>query len=143
MSSSGDKHYSIPHRFRMMENLHIVFWLFKDLAWCMVWKPLGLMMMVPTLAISLMIVWNTRHIVSELCHNLAVTVWITANSYWMVSEFFHFDELEIGAGLTYKHLAVIPFMAGILILAYYYMWWSPRQKCRMTAMPIPAAEVRE
>jgi hypothetical protein len=34
--------YSIPIRFRKMENLHIVFWLLKDLSWCMVWRPLGI-----------------------------------------------------------------------------------------------------
>ena len=36
--------YNIPLHYRKMENLHIVFWLFKDVAWCMVWRPLGIMM---------------------------------------------------------------------------------------------------
>ena len=45
----------IPLKFRKFENLHIVFWLFKDMAWCMFWKPLGLIMIFPTFIISVMI----------------------------------------------------------------------------------------
>lgn len=120
--------YSIPIHYRMMENLHIVFWLFKDLAWCMIWKPLGIAMMIPTLIISIVIAWRTRNMVSELCHNLAITIWIMANSYWMISEFFHFDSVHIYGDYTYKHLTVIPFLIGILILAYYYIIWKPRNK---------------
>lgn len=111
-----------------MENLHIVFWLFKDVAWCMIWKPLGIIMIVPTLFISIIIAWNTRKIVSELCHNLAVTFWIAANSYWMISEFAAFDTKHLFSVYTYKHLAIIPFCTGLLCLAYYYFLWKPRHK---------------
>ncbi|MEY4702208.1 MAG: hypothetical protein RIR96_105 [Bacteroidota bacterium] len=120
--------YVIPLKYRRMENMHIVFWLFKDVAWCMIWKPLGIIMIVPTLFISIMIAWRTRKFVSELCHNLAITAWITANSYWMVSEFAGFDTMRIFNDYTYKHLALIPFSIGILMLAYYYIVWKPRHK---------------
>ncbi len=126
--------YSIPLRYRKMENLHIVFWLLKDISWCLVWKPLGLIMIFPTLIISIIIAWRTRQFVSELCHNVAITVWITANSYWMISEFFHFDEKDILPGITFKHLAIIPFAIGILILAYYYIYWKPRNKDEQETM---------
>ena len=79
-SKSNEALYNIPLHYRKMENLHIVFWLFKDVAWCMVWKPLGIVMIFPTLIVSIIIAWRTRQFVSELCHNLAITVWITANS---------------------------------------------------------------
>lgn len=120
--------YSIPVKFRKMENLHIVFWLFKDLSWCMIWKPLGIIMIVPTITIAIIIAFNTKAIMSELCHNLAVVSWIAANSYWMISEFFDFDKHIFYGDFTYKHLATIPFAFGILILAYYYAWWKPRNK---------------
>jgi hypothetical protein len=126
--------YSIPIHYRMMENLHIVFWLFKDLAWCLLWRPLGIVMIVPTLAIAVIIAWRTRHMVSELCHNVAITVWIAANSYWMISEFFHFDEALVFNNFTYKNLAVIPFTLGILILAFYYLWWKPKNKHQAETM---------
>lgn len=121
-------YYSIPLRFRIMENLHIVFWLFKDLAWCMSWKLLAVVMIIPTLVISVVIAWRTRHIMSELCHNVAVSVWITANSYWMISEFLEFDTRPLAGAYTFKHLAVIPFVLGILILAFYYLIWRPRHR---------------
>lgn len=120
--------YNIPLKYRKMENLHIVFWLFKDVAWCMVWKPLGIVMIIPTLAISIIIAWRTRQYMSELCHNLAISIWITANSYWMVSEFLGFDTHPIPGGLTMKHLALIPFALGLLILGFYYGYWKPRHQ---------------
>lgn len=126
MENAPAQVYSIPLRYRIMENLHIVFWLFKDLAWCMVWKPLGIIMIVPTFVISLLIAWRTRNIMSELCHNLAVSVWIAANSYWMISEFLGFDHLTWFGDYTYKHIAVIPFLMGIGILAFYYLYWRPK-----------------
>lgn len=126
--SNQQSTYNIPIRYRKMENLHIVFWLFKDVAWCMIWKPLGIIMIVPTLFISIIIAWNTRKIVSELCHNLAVTFWIAANSYWMISEFVAFDTKHLFAVYTYKHLSIIPFCMGLLCLAYYYFLWKPRHQ---------------
>ena len=68
--------YSIPARYRKLENLHIVFWLFKDISWCMFWRELGIAMIVPTLAVAIYISYRTRNIKAELAHNLAVAFWI-------------------------------------------------------------------
>jgi hypothetical protein len=118
--------YRIPLKYRKMENLHIVFWLLKDIGWCLIWKPLGIVMIVPTLAISIVIAYRTRDMLSELCHNLAITFWISANSYWMISEFLKFDALEVYDGITYKHLSLLPFLAGLSCLLYYYLVWQPK-----------------
>lgn len=128
MTSPQETNYQIPLSYRKMENLHIVFWLLKDIGWCLVWKPLGICMIFPTLIIAIVIAWRTRHMMSELCHNLAITVWISANSYWMISEFIGIDEELVWGTITYKHLALIPFLTGVLILAYYYILWKPRNK---------------
>jgi len=121
MNQTNDTNYIIPARYRRMENMHIVFWLIKDISWCMIWKTLGIAMVIPTLTIALVIAWRTREIKSELAHNLAVAFWISANSYWMVSEFYGFDETRIVGPYEGKHLAMIPFMIGVLILAWYYL----------------------
>ena len=113
--------YTIPIRFRRMENMHIIFWLLKDISWCMVWKPLGIAMIFPTLIIAIVIGIRNRQYVSEVCHNSAIVFWITANSYWMVSEFLEFDEVILYGDITYRYLALIPFSIGIIILAYYYL----------------------
>lgn len=126
--------YNIPLRYRKMENLHIVFWLFKDVAWCMGWRPLGIVMIIPTLLISIIIAWRTRQYVSELCHNIAISLWISANSYWMVSEFLHFDTNILFGEYTFKHLALIPFILGLLILGYYYLYWKPTHKHELETM---------
>lgn len=119
--------YQIPARYRRMENMHIVFWLLKDISWCMTWKLLGIAMIIPTLSIAIAIAWRTRNIKSELAHNLAIAFWISANSLWMIAEFFGFDELIIWKEFTGKHLALVPFVAGALILLYYYVVQRPRE----------------
>jgi hypothetical protein len=120
--------YSIPKKHRIIENLHIVFWLIKDMCWCIVFKPLGIAMIAPTLCVAIYIVWQNRKIASELYHNLAVMFWIVANSYWMVSEFFHFDDKKVLNDFTGKNLALIPFIIGIACLVIYYLIIAPREK---------------
>jgi hypothetical protein len=121
----AEQTYTIPLRYRKMENLHIVFWLFKDISWCMIWRPLGIAMIFPTLSIAIIIAYRTRQFMSEVCHNVAIVFWITANAYCMISEYLHFDENIVFDNITFKHLCIIPFAIGILILAYYYIIWRP------------------
>jgi hypothetical protein len=126
MSHTNPPQYSIPAKFRRLENLHIVFWLFKDISWCMNWRLLGIVMILPTLMVAIYMANRTKHIKSELAHNIAVAFWILANSYWMVSEFFGFDEAHIVAGYEAKHIAMIPFLIGVVVLAYYYIIQRPK-----------------
>ena len=126
MQSTNDN-YSIPARFRRMENMHIAFWLLKDISWCMLWKVLGIAMVIPTLSIAIIIAYRTRNLTSELAHNLAVAFWISANSYWMISEFFGFDETIIWGAFTGKHISLIPFGIGSVILLYYYVVQRPKE----------------
>jgi hypothetical protein len=121
MKESKEPLYDIPARYRKMENMHIVFWLFKDVSWCMIWKVLGIAMIFPTLTIAILIAWRTREIKAELAHNLAVIFWISANAYWMISEFLRFDTMPVWRQFEGKHLALIPFTIGVLILANYYL----------------------
>lgn len=127
MSQPTEEIYAIPAEYRKMENMHILFWLVKDISWCMDWKILGMLMIVPTLGVALVIAWRTRSLKSELAHNLAIIFWISANSYWMSSEFFGFDTMRIGTLTDGKHLAIIPFGIGLAILLYYYLVQKPRE----------------
>lgn len=132
---TGEKVFAIPLRYRRMENLHILFWLLKDISWCMVWRPLGLAMILPTLTMAIVITIRTRRYMSEFCHNLAVVFWIIANSYWMISEFFVFDSDPLDFyDYSYKDFTFVPFSMGILVLAFYYIWWKPRHKAVVESM---------
>jgi hypothetical protein len=113
--------YAIPARFRRLENLHILFWLLKDLSWAMLWKPLGVVMIIPTIAAALIITWQTRHIRSEFLHNLAVDFWILANAYWMLTEFFSTND-------SLRYYSAIPFTIGLIIIGYYYLIVKPKEK---------------
>jgi hypothetical protein len=127
MSENTDPQYIIPARYRNMENMHIVFWLLKDISWCMIWRELGVAMVLPTLTIAIIIAWRTRHIAAELAHNLAIAFWISANSLWMISEFYKFDTIIIWREFTGKHLALVPFTIGALLLVYYYLVQRPKE----------------
>jgi hypothetical protein len=135
------KIYSIPNRFRKVENLHILLWLLKDACWAMNLRVPGVIMIVPTLTVALLITWQTRHVTSELMHNLAVVFWITANCMWMVGEFFHWDENLWGSwGL--RQLALVPFATGLIILLVYYVFMAPKKKFQ-EEMLLRAEELNE
>ena len=127
MKKPAEAMYVIPNRYRKMENLHIVFWLLKDISWCMTWRVLGIAMIIPTLSVAIMIAWRTRQFKSELAHNLAIAFWISANSLWMISEFFGFDAKPVWLGFEGKHLALVPFIIGIAILGWYYVVQRPKE----------------
>jgi len=109
------QNYSIPRTFRIAENMHIVFWLVKDMSWALKFRLLGVAMFIPTLLLALLITWQTRNIRSELYHNLAVTCWIIANGFWMICEFY-WEELDY-----LRYFTAIPFSIGLLFVAYYYV----------------------
>ena len=127
--SEKEEIYSIPAKYRKMENLHIVFWLLKDLSWAMLWKPLGLFMIIPTMTAALLITYQTRHIRSEFLHNLAVDFWIIANAYWMLTEFYsHNDDL--------RYYTIIPFSIGLVIISYYHIIIKPKEKNKSKAITV-------
>ena len=113
--------YSIPAKFRRTENLHILFWLVKDISWAMLWKPLGLAMLVPTLFVAILITWQTRKVKAELFHNLAIVCWICANGYWMITEFFSKNE-------DLRFFTAIPFSIGLFFIAAYYLVILPQER---------------
>lgn len=123
--------YAIPKKFRKTENLHIVFWLLKDVSWAMLWKPVGLIMLIPTIAVALLITWQTRKMKSELFHNLAIVFWICANGYWMISEFF-WPRLE-----SLRYYASIPFSIGLIFISIYYFVVLPNERKYEKVITIP------
>lgn len=113
--------FELPSYLRRYENLHIVFWLIKDMSWSMGWKILGVVMILPTLFLSVYLTSKFRKNPTEWFHNNAVICWIIANSYWMISEFYGFEEKILFGSIKYVHLALIPFGAGLLLIGYYYL----------------------
>lgn len=120
------KIYSIPARFRKIENLHILFWLLKDACWALNWKYPALFMIVPTLVAAFLITWQTRRLLSEFIHNLSVVFWIVANCTWMIGEFWALDEGRWGL----RNMALFPFGMGLLILGVYYFLYLTNRSFR-------------
>jgi len=105
--------------YRWIENGHIFLWLIKDTCWALVYRPGGVIMIVPTLSVAFYIMWKSRNIRAELFHNIAVCLWIMANSVWMIGEFF-----EIEA----RPYAVMIFLTGLALLFVYYIFFFAKDK---------------
>ena len=102
----------MPHKIRGLENLHIPLWLLKDTCWLMQWRPLGIIMIVPTVTVAFALAWKTRHS-RDVFMNLAVCAWITANAFWMCCEFFKYEQ--------YKSWALLPFSTGIAMTVVFFI----------------------
>ena len=77
------------------------------------WKILGVSMIIPTITVALVIAYKTWKDENDECWiNFAICFWIGANSYWMLCEFLHHEEL--------KDYAAIPFITGMFCVAYFY-----------------------
>lgn len=100
-------------RLRSFENFHIVLWLIKDMCWCMLWKPIGIIMILPTLAFALFIAYKSKENKTELFHNLAVIMWILANSIWMLGEFYFNDST--------RNFSLVFFILGFVFIGYFYV----------------------
>lgn len=92
--------------------MHIVFWLLKDSCWMLELKWLGAIMILPTLTLALYLVFKTLK-TRDVYINIAIFFWISANSFWMMMEFFNDDK--------YKNFAAIPFALGFLFVGLFYL----------------------
>lgn len=98
---------------RHYENLHIPLWLLKDTCWMLQWRAFGITMIIPTISVAIIItILSWREKSDEFWINLAVSFWIFGNSYWMLCEFFHHEEI--------KNYAGVPFVVGMISVAYFY-----------------------
>ena len=94
------------------ENLHIIFWLLKDFCWALEIKPVGMLMIIPTVSLAFYIAYKTKNHRSDFIHNIAVCCWICANATWMLGEFFEY-ELRVPAACL--------FASGVLIILAYHL----------------------
>jgi hypothetical protein len=96
------------------DNMHILFWLVKDMSWCLMSKSIGTIMIAPTITIALIILYRSREHLTSFVHNLAVLFWISANSLWMLGEMYCSD--------CTKPYAIWLFSAGMGVLLLYYSY---------------------
>jgi hypothetical protein len=74
-------------------------------------------MVIPTILVAMLITWHQRQERFTFIHNLAITVWISSNSLWMLAEFYEMES-------SLKPVSTVGFAAGLLILlsAYFFGW---------------------
>ncbi len=118
--------------FRYLENAHILFWLIKDTCWSMGWRTGGMTMIAPTLGMAIFIVWKSRHSRPDLFHNIAICLWIAANTLWMTGEFYKIEK-------ELRPFVLTCFTTGLSILAVYYTFFfaADRKKEKEKDVTIP------
>ena len=94
------------------DNMHVLLWLVKDTCWLLEWRALGTFMIAPTIAVAVLLAVRSRAD-RIFWINVAICFWITANSFWMLCEFFQHEEL--------KNYAGIPFAFGFVAVATFYL----------------------
>lgn len=104
---------------REYENLHIALWLVKDTCWVATYRTAGMIMIIPTIVVAIHIAWRSRKQVSDLFHNIAVCMWISANGIWMTGEFFFEDGL--------RPYALVFFASGLITVGCYYAFHLPKR----------------
>lgn len=109
-------------QYRILENGHIFFWLIKDTCWALEFKPGGIIMIIPTVAMAFYLLWRTRKQRTEFMHNMAVCFWISANSAWMIGEFNDYDARPVAATL---------FILGLTVLIVYYLFYFKKDRQRL------------
>lgn len=131
MEKQQEQTIQMSQQFRWLENAHIFLWLIKDTCWAMEWKPGGIFMIFPTLTVAFYLLWKSRRVRAEVFHNIAVCLWIMANSIWMVGEFFEKET---------RHYAVILFLTGLLLLIVYYAFFFVKDKRRLKEYVLATTE---
>jgi hypothetical protein len=100
-------------KIRKLENTHILLWLIKDTCWVLEFKLVGVLMILPTVAMAFYLTYLSRTDKKEFLHNLAVSCWIIANSTWMIGEFYFNDST--------KPIAAAFFILGLTFVGIYYL----------------------
>ena len=80
-------------------------------------KIMGIIMIVPTIAVAIYITLKSKDRPSDLWPNLAVVCWISANSVWMIGEFYFND--------TTRPIALVFFVIGFIAIGYHYLVSEP------------------
>ena len=117
-----DNQPAAARQWHPLEYAHVFLWLVKDLCWAQDWKLAGSLMVPPTILVAFVITWIQRHQRLTLIHNLAISIWISSNSLWMLAEFFEMEH-------SLKPVSTVGFVLGLLILlsAYSARWFRIRK----------------
>ncbi len=97
-----------------MEYAHVFLWLVKDMCWAQGWKLAGTIMVIPTIVVAIILTWLQRFQSVTLAHNVAITLWITSNSLWMLAEFYKQEEIL-------KPVSTAGFALGLMVLGIQYL----------------------
>jgi hypothetical protein len=97
---------------RQFDNFHVLLWLFKDLCWVLEYKICGVIMIIPTFFVAILLLIQSILLKDQIGINLAITFWITANSIWMLDEFYT---------LNLQFLPPLFFVLGIFAAVSHYI----------------------
>lgn len=88
--------------------VHLPLWILKDLMWLLKYGLISFTLSIPTIIISILLVFNTKGYVRM--ENMILLFWLSGNTLWMSDEMF---------GVHTLPFAIVSFAIGILISVKY------------------------
>jgi hypothetical protein len=84
-------------------------------------------MIIPTISIAIYLLAKNWKNITERAHNATVSLWISANSIWMVGEFYKIGE----APHHLRKMALVPFALGFIVIICYYIFLHKKYSTKL------------
>lgn len=125
---------------REYENFHLVLWLGKDLAWCLLNKPMWFVFTPPTFLINLDFICLTATVDGLLVdhvHYVSLLLWVIGNGTWALGELYWIDNDDpetLLRGSRPENANARWWASWILIFSYFplfilHCYWIPLSLC--------------
>ena len=133
---------SFPYftNWREYENFHLVLWLGKDLAWCLLNKPMWFIFTPPTLLIALDFIFITATVdglIIDHVHYISLLMWVIGNGTWALGELYWInndDPETLFRGSRPENANARWWASWILLFSYLpllivHIYWIPLSTC--------------
>lgn len=137
------KYHKVVGSWRDYENVHVLFWLGKDIAWNGGYQALWVMFAVPTTLIALefvLVTFLTKQTFIDHMHYLAQLLWVSANLVWAIGELWHLDSDEpyvvASEKPSWRRSSACILVAACCVVGLLYAVWLPLSAT--LHLPLPA-----
>ena len=120
---------------RGLDNIHIYFWITKDLCWVQSWFIAGVIIGSMACLYALFLTFRAaiwRKSISEFWIKMSEFMWLFSNFWWMIGELHddhhgYFEDHDKSIVDEYTHQAGIMFIATLIWISLYYIILKPME----------------
>lgn len=120
--------------FREYDGLHVLFWTGKDLMWAFENRIMWAFFATATVLLAIDVTYLTRSKMVQHVHAIVLLIWICANVFWAIGEFFPpmYDHdraeplgLQPNSWYNFRWWAAWLLMSTVFPITYLYAQWIP------------------